>query len=283
VKFLLMLTAAGCGRIGFDAGDAPRGSGPFGPATAFAWNSAVGDDDPALSGDALEMIFDSERDGTPGDLYVTRRTDRSAAWSMPAVITELATASSDEDGPALSADGLTLTFSSNRPGGPAMDNMWITTRPDRASAWSPPVLIAELNTANVEDHFTMTADDLVGVLSATGTGSHDLYETRRSSATSVWGAPALISELNEANYDGGGDIDTTGTLLVFMSNRTGTSALDLLIATRASRDEPFDQPQGLAELNTAGDDADPSLSSDLRVIAFVRGTDATRDIYFAER
>jgi Tol biopolymer transport system component len=282
-KLFLVIAAAGCGRIGFDATmDAPLGSGPFGPAVLLDINRpAAADDDPALTGDALEMMFDSDRSGT-SELYVTKREERTAAWSTPVIVPETSSPS-DEDGPMFSADGLMLTFSSTRPGGLGMDDLWYTTRASRTSAWAAPQLVTELCSAAVDEHMTLTADKLYTVFVSTRAGPRDLYMSQRSSISAPWEPPQPLTELNDGSYMNAPALDPTGTILFFASNRGSSAAIDLFVATRTSRGEPFGAPVPVVELNSAQDDADPTISADLHVLAFVRGDTAGRDIYLTER
>lgn len=86
------------------------------------------------------------------------------------------------------------------------------------------------------------------------------------------GAAAPIAELNTGVEDSGPSINFNETLIVFASRRTPTvGGSDLWIARRASRTDPWDPPQPLAELNSGGDEQDPWLSPDEHTIVFARG------------
>ncbi len=283
IEGVVLTLVAACGRINFD----PQPSGPldsFEPAMPFDGNAALAsDDDAALSGDMLEIVFDSERAGTSGDLYVATRATASAPWSMPVVIAELATPD-DEDSPWLSIDGLLITFASARPGGLGGFDLYTASRIDRASGWSAPAHIGELATTTAEQELTLSGDQLLALFASTrpgGAGGHDLYETVRASPTDSWGPPRRVAELASAVDEIAPFIDATGTLVVFSSVRDGDS--DIYVATRASRAAPFDPPMPPASVNTDESETDPWLSPDQRTIAFTRGTNQARDIYFAQR
>jgi Tol biopolymer transport system component len=278
---LWLVFVAGCGRIGFDVADAPLATGPFGPPQLVDnVNSATADDDPAISGDGLELIFDSERGGAVGDLYVSTRPSRSGPWSMPALITEVSSPTFDEDAPCLSYDGLVLTFNSQLSGN---SDVWIATRATPTSAWGPPVLMTDLSSPQVDERFCMSDNNLVGVLTTERAGTRQLFEARRESDTATWGTPTQLTELSASTYNGEGMLDPTGTLIVFASNRSGSS--DLWMATRASVDEPFATPVPLDELNTSADEWDPTVTADGRIIVFARGprNGIGRDLFIAER
>jgi Tol biopolymer transport system component len=282
-----MFVAAGCGRIGFNevardaAGDVSLGTGPFGDAQLLDINSPTADDDPALTGDALEMLFDSERGGG-SDLYVTRRASVGAPWSMPVLVPELSSGD-DEDGPMLTADGLMVTFSSTRTGGPGLDDIWYSTRPNRDSAWAPVQLVDGVNSTASDEHMTITADKLYAVLLSLRSGTREFYSTRRESVTDAWGPLELMSELSGGSFNNSPCLDPAGTYLIFASNRNGSQAVDLFVATRSSRDEPFGTPIPVDELSTGDDESDPSIANNRHVLAFTRGVTTDRDIYLSER
>jgi Tol biopolymer transport system component len=77
--------------------------------------------------DGREMILHSNRDGRVGntDLFVSTRSNRKEAWSIPRPITELNVADRHEIHPYLSRDGRTVFFV--RGTGVAND-IWMATR-----------------------------------------------------------------------------------------------------------------------------------------------------------
>jgi hypothetical protein len=87
-------------------------------AAAFGAVAVIAElDGASLSSDGLTVYFASDRAGGVGglDLYEATRPDRSSPFGAPVMISELASISDDDD-PALSSDGLTLYFSSDRDG-----------------------------------------------------------------------------------------------------------------------------------------------------------------------
>ena len=65
----------------------------------------------------------------------------------------------DEMTPYLAADGVTLYFSSNRPGGLGDNDIWMTKRLDKTwTKWSEPVnLGSPINTRDWDAFFTLDA------------------------------------------------------------------------------------------------------------------------------
>lgn len=294
VTWLWLMAAGACGREGFnplvdavrdDASTIPDAfaipTGPFGPAQLLPGINDPGpDDDPTLTGDMLELIFDSERDDPVGDLFSSTRADLASRWSTPVLIAELSMSGFDEDGPCLDADGLSITFSTDAFGGAGRGDLFRSTRTDRASPWSVPVPISELSTAGDDERFCRSDPRLGFVHSDNLRVDNDLYVTSRATDAEPWSAPVPLA-INTDQDDQDVAIDASGLVLVFSSTRGGD--FDLYMTTRATREDSFGAPVPLAELNTPVIESDPWLSPDFRTIVFTRGTPATRDLYFATR
>jgi len=81
----------------------------------------------------LEIIFGSwNRPGGFGkqDLWVATRKDTEDPWSKPVNLGPVVNTSNNEGGPALSRDGTTLYFHSDRPGPGTLGllDLYVTTR-----------------------------------------------------------------------------------------------------------------------------------------------------------
>ena len=103
-------------------------------------------DNPTLTADMLEIFFTSERDGGPADIFVAKRSKRSARFGAPQRVDALS-AAGVETSPAVSADGLTLWLASDRAGGHGDLDIWVATRSARNAAWSAPANIDALNSS----------------------------------------------------------------------------------------------------------------------------------------
>jgi Tol biopolymer transport system component len=297
---LVCLAATGCGRFGFDASeiagdgasadatlDTPDAAlGAFGPPTKISVSSGSLEDDPTLTADLLELVFESDRAGGAGssDLWLTRRSSVGAAWATPIPIVELNTNASEEH-PGLSSDGLTLWFASDRPGGLGSFDIYVSTRADRASGtpWSAPVLASNLNDAANNESPQVTDSGLVMVLASGPNGNEDLFVSTRASTLASWPMPSAITELNQASSS-----ETAPALspdlrtIYFTSNRDGIAA-GLYTATRETTADPFGTPLPITELDADGEQTDPWLSPDQRTIVYVSAQDGTRDLFEASR
>ncbi len=286
---------AACGRIGFDGADAGGDTAladvaidPTAPFTNVqpigSLNGATADDDPSLTGDLLEIMFDSDRPITNGsDLIVSHRAAVGDTWSGPTLIAELASPN-DEDTPCLSADGLELTLASDRTGTAGMNDLWRSTRASRTATWSTPVRIPELCGAAADEHLSRTADELLGVFTSDrpgGQGGYDIYVTTRIARTDPWSAPVNVTELNSAEYDQDPSLDGSGTIIYFSSVRTG--GRDIYVATRSDRSAPWSTPVVVPGLATPAEESDPWVSPDGRTIVFTRGSGVNRELYTATR
>jgi hypothetical protein len=89
--------------------------------------------------DGLEMILTSNRAGTAGglDLWVSMRRSTRDPWSVPvdlnqSNLTKRGVAAlntiADDGAPAMSSDGGTMIFYSNRPGGHGLNDLYVSTR-----------------------------------------------------------------------------------------------------------------------------------------------------------
>jgi hypothetical protein len=122
-------------------------------------NSSNDEQNPALSGDGLVLFFSSDREGTKGreDIYTAFRTGRGARFSNPVRMAELS--SGNKDGaPFVTADSLTIYFTSNRAGGRGGIDLWSATRSSRVLPFSPPAPLANVNSSFHDDDPAISAD-----------------------------------------------------------------------------------------------------------------------------
>jgi Tol biopolymer transport system component len=90
---------------------------------------------PTIRPDGLELLFDSSRPGPPGvvgiglrDLWTSTRETVTEPWSPPAHLGPVVNSEFDDGFPALSPDGLTLIFGSDRPGGLGGGDLHVSSR-----------------------------------------------------------------------------------------------------------------------------------------------------------
>jgi OOP family OmpA-OmpF porin len=97
--------------------------------------------------------------GSPdNDLFVCFPQD-DGTWSEPKSLGKQINFPGDEMTPYIAADGVTMYFSSNRPGGMGDNDIWMTKRLDKSwTKWSTPVnLGSPINTEGWDAFFTLDA------------------------------------------------------------------------------------------------------------------------------
>lgn len=85
---------------------------------------------PVVRKDGLELFLASNRTGTLGgfDLWVSRRESTSDAWSTPVNLGSIVNSSANDQRAAISWDGMTIIFFSNRSGGFGNADLYESTR-----------------------------------------------------------------------------------------------------------------------------------------------------------
>jgi hypothetical protein len=108
--------------------------GEFGPPTLVPELSGpFRDTRTTISRDHLELILSSDVTGRPNgvggqDLWVSTRATTADPWSTPVNLGPTVNTTAFDGAAALSFDGTTLYFFSNRPGGSGGNDIWMTTR-----------------------------------------------------------------------------------------------------------------------------------------------------------
>lgn len=136
------------------------------------------DSHPSATADGSTLYFASERRGGVGqsDIWCTRKNP-DGTWSAPVNLGEVVNTTGDEKTPAISADGTTLYFASNKHEGYGGYDLFRTER--RGSAWSAPVNLGRPVNSDDDDLFYTTTASGDTVLFASdrdgGAGGFDLY------------------------------------------------------------------------------------------------------------
>jgi len=113
----------------------------------------------AHDGQTLLLYMTPEKNGTNNDIYVCFLAP-DGSWTEPKSIgKKINLPEYDELTPYLASDGVTLYFSSNRPGGLGNNDIWMTKRLDKTwLKWSDPVnLGSPINTPDWDAFFTLDA------------------------------------------------------------------------------------------------------------------------------
>lgn len=289
---VVALLAAACGRSGFDvrpdaATDAATlpddaALGEFGaPVLIAELSSADSDDDPTLTADLLEIYFDSDRPATgaaAGDIWVARRNSTSEPFGAPQLVTELASVA-DDTSPEVTPDGLTLYFASDRVETNNRD-LYVTTRPNRASAWSPPQRIVELASPSSESSATVVAAGTVMYFASGRSGTSDIY--RAEWTGTGWGAPAAVQGASELDDDESEHWVSEDERTLYITSRRATDQ-EIWFATREAATDVFGPRMLLETLESDADDHDPWVSADQRILVFASERLGNNEIFISTR
>jgi len=195
-------------------------------------NTSACDGTSSISADGLELYFsDVGVSGSPyrpgghggGDIWVAKRKNKDENWDNPVNLGPTINSSSMETYPNISADGLSLYFGSDRPGGSGDKDLWVTTRPTVSDPWGTPVNVGvPPNTSSFEGFPNISADGRVFFFysnRSNGYGGMDIYVTMRATVFDSWGqAVNLGPMINTPYYDISPSLSADGCTLHFAHN-----------------------------------------------------------------
>ena len=109
-------------------------------------------------GKTLLMAFSEKKNSREDDVYVSFR-QKDGSWSKPMNLGADINLNSTETTPFLAPDGVTLYFSSDRPGGQGSNDIYVCKRVDKTwKRWSKPINIGpKFNTDGYDAYYTLSA------------------------------------------------------------------------------------------------------------------------------
>ncbi len=177
--------------------------------------------------------------------------------------------------PSVSADGLSLFFTSTRPGGVGGMDIWVTTRETTDDPWGEPVNLGSPVNSSAWESGSISYDGLSFYFSSTryrgSNANADLWVTTRDTIHSEWGTPMNLGPTVNSSADQCYvSISANELSLYFSSNRSGGhGAYDLWATTRETIHDPWGTPVNLGPtVNSSGFDTDPSVSADGLLLFF---------------
>jgi hypothetical protein len=249
-RFLFFCSTRPGGQGGYDIWSAARASVSDDWSTPVnlgaTVNSPTDDADPSISVDLLYLFFRSERSGGSGgsDLYMTTRATTEDPWSEPVNLGPTVNSTGNDSDPSISADGLSLYFSTwqgPRPGGLGGDDIWFTTRKTADDTWSEPVNLGPpINTASNDHKPCISSDGLALFFNSSRPGgftpsvfdNSDIYVSTRPSKDAPWGEPVNLGpQINIASGGYGAydpDVSSDGSTIYFGApeRRAGDKSYD---------------------------------------------------------
>ena len=203
--------------------------------------------------------------------------------------------SSREFNPSISADGLSLFFNSNRPGGIGGIDMWVTTRETTDDPWGTPVNLGPtINTPFGDYGPRISADGLSLYFDTRQSGASgaidDIWVATRATTDDDWGNPVNLGPtVNSSSDDCYQSISADELALYFSSNRSGGYGnYDLWVTMRETTDEDWGTPVNLGPtVNSSAYEVDTGISADGRALFFASdrsgGYGGAADIWVTKR
>jgi hypothetical protein len=204
-------------------------------------------------------------------------------WSPPVFLRGI-NSEFNESLPALSADGLRLYFTSDRPGGYGSDDIWVSERTGLFSDWGAPQNLGGIINTSFSDRSPALSPDGGVLLFASnrpgGRGDLDLWMAIRSGGpVPQWQAPVNLRAPNTSASDFGPALMREGeggpVQLYFSSFRPGgMGGADIYVSSATGFEGPFSAALPVSELNSPFNDARPTIRGDGLALIF----DSTRPI-----
>jgi OOP family OmpA-OmpF porin len=144
----------------------------------------------SMDGKTLLLAFSEKKKSDRDDIYVSFL--QSDGWTKPEPLNESINTEFSETTPFLAADGVTMYFSSDRPGGQGSQDIYMTKRLGQGwTSWRKPVNIGPpVNTAAYDAYYTLAAKgDYAYFLSTSQTGKKDIFRIELEAAPLLAAAP----------------------------------------------------------------------------------------------
>ncbi len=240
-------------------------------------NSSALEAHPSLAADGLSLFFYSERSGGYGnrDVWVARRATTNEGWTTLENIGPPVNTSYRDSGPAISLDGLTLFFDSDRPGGSGDSDLWVTTRVSESDPWGTPVNLGPtVNASSYDAYPSVSADVLTLFMQSNrpgGYGGFDIWMVTRETENNPWTVRVNLGPtINGSAHEGDPCISSDGLALFFTSTRPGGyGGWDLYMAKRPTTKDPWGPPMNLGPvINSSSEEFGPNVSADGSALYF---------------
>lgn len=120
-------------------------------------NTTADDGQPYVTPDGTELFFTSSRQN--GQRHLFHSVRGQSGFASPELLSGLVAGTAADAQVALTADGLTIFFGSDRAGGLGKSDIWTATRPTRASPFASPAHVdGPVNTADIDWPNWLSAD-----------------------------------------------------------------------------------------------------------------------------
>jgi len=174
---------------------------------------------------------------------------------------------------SISADGLTMFLSSDRPHGSGFADIWIATRTTVSDSWDTPKNLGLTINSPYEDSFPRISTDGLSLYFRStrpdGLDHSDLWVTNRANLSGPWGIPVNLGPVvNSSDHDSCPYISPDSLSLFFNSTRPGGyGSYDIWVTTRKTMHDEWENPVNLGPIiNSANLDGNPVISADGRTL-----------------
>ncbi len=206
-------------------------------------------------------------------LSTVRDVNADFIFGTPTNLGPTINSSSGEGAPSISADGLSLYFTSLRGG---WADLWVTTRESIDDDWGEPVNLGPTvnNSAAWDGEMSISSDELELYFASDrtgGLGGYDLWVTRRETMNDPWEEPVNLGpNINTSVDDTDVCISADGLSLYIESYRNGGDGRnDLWVTSRATTSDPWGELVNLGStVNSSASDGAPSVTADGLVLFF---------------
>ncbi len=213
------------------------------------------------------------------------------AWSAATNLGATVNSASNDFGPGLAPDGKSLYFTSNRPGGSGLADLWVAQRANENASWGTPVNLGPtVNSTGVDSVPSFSRDGRWMFFNsdrAGGLGSNDIWVSFRANPSDdfAWQTPTnLGAPINTPFFDAGPALIEEGNTetLYFNSDRLGTH--DFYASVR-QRNGSFGTPVLVEALNSPASDQRLTIRKDRREVFFFsnRAGSAGLDLWTSTR
>jgi Tol biopolymer transport system component len=247
-----------------------------------------------VSNDGLSLFFTSDRPGGLGggdsNTWVSPRATTESPWTEPVKLGPPINTASRDYTPNISADGLSLYFSSDRPGGQGDWDIWVSTRQTTSQSWGiPKNLGPRINTSTMEWAPSISSDGLKLYYSgyrSEGHGDLDIWLTTRATTEDEWNTPVNLGPIVNCEWtDSAPSLSPDGLMLFYLYCWDGKDnrGYDIWVTTRATTRESWTEPVNLGPfINTFAWDRSLSITTDGSLLYFISnrdGGEGGRDIW----
>lgn len=198
-----------------------------------------------------------------------------------------------DGGPSISADGLSLYLTSDRPGGSGGADLWVARRAKPTDPFGAPQNLGPaVNSPANEYAPSISAEGLTLYFDSDrqgGLGQSDIWVATRATSAAQFGvARNLGAPVNSMASDGLPNISADGLSLYFASRRADSAGqMDLWVARRDTKSGPFSRAENLGPgANSPHYDGEASISGDGLYLFFSSdrpGGQGRRDLWVATR